>query len=71
MTNDIDISHLSPAECILLAERLWDRASRRPDDIPIPPEHRAELDRRLAAIDSGAMGSAEPWDVVRGRLWKR
>lgn len=71
MSKDIDISHLSAAECILLAERLWDRASRRPDDIAVPAEHRAELDRRLAAIDSGAMGPAEPWDAVRDRLWKR
>jgi putative addiction module component (TIGR02574 family) len=71
MTRNIDLSHLSPAECILLAEQLWDRAASQPDDIPVPPQHRDELRRRLAAIETGAMGPGEIWDAVRDRLWNR
>jgi putative addiction module component (TIGR02574 family) len=56
MTSDLDISHLSPAECILLAEELWDRAQTHPDTVPVPPYHLAEIERRLQAMDSGAMG---------------
>jgi putative addiction module component (TIGR02574 family) len=66
-----DFSHLSPAERILLAEELWDSVAAHPDNIPVPPEHLAELSRRIELIDSGAMEPGEPWDVVRVRLWKR
>jgi len=71
MSRDFDLSSLSPSECILLAEQLWERASRHQDDIPLPPTHLEELNRRLDAIASGNMGPGEPWEVVRDRLWKR
>jgi putative addiction module component (TIGR02574 family) len=70
MKPEIDISQLSPAECILLAEELWDRASAHPDALPVPPEHLAEIERRIEAINSGAMGRGEPWETVRARLWQ-
>lgn len=70
-TRPFDISHLSLAERILLAEELWDSVAAHPDNIPVPPEHLAEITRRIELIDSGAMTSGEPWDVVRARLWKR
>jgi putative addiction module component (TIGR02574 family) len=69
MIPDIDISQLSPAECILLAEELWERARAHPDALPVPAEHLAEIERRIAAIDSGAMASGESWETVRTRLW--
>jgi putative addiction module component (TIGR02574 family) len=69
MKRDLDISQLSPAECILLAEELWDRARNHPDAIPLPFEHLAEIERRIEAIDSGAMGSGESWEAVRLRLF--
>jgi putative addiction module component (TIGR02574 family) len=71
MKPDIDISQLSPAECVLLAEQLWERASNHPDAIPVPPEHLEELQRRVEALDSGTMEPGEPWEVVRARLWPR
>ena len=71
MTQEVDISRLSPAECILLAEQLWERASSHPEAVPVPPEHLEELHRRLAAIESGDMGPGEPWEIVRDRLWPR
>lgn len=71
MKHDIDISQLSPAECILLAEQLWERVSRHPEHVPVPQEHLDELRRRLDAIESGQMEPGEPWAVVRERLWPR
>lgn len=70
-TRPFDISHLSPAERILLAEELWDSVAAHPDQLPVPSEHLAEIARRIELIDSGAMEPGEPWDVVRARLWKR
>jgi putative addiction module component (TIGR02574 family) len=71
MTIDLDISRLSPAECILLAEQLWERARNHPEAVPVPPEHLQELSRRLDALESGEMAPGEPWEVVRERLWGR
>jgi putative addiction module component (TIGR02574 family) len=71
MKPDLDLSQLSPAECILLAEELWDRARAHPEAIPVPAEHLAEIERRIEAMDGGAMGSGEAWEVVRFRLWGR
>lgn len=71
MKPDIDISQLSPAECILLAEQLWERAASHPDSIPVPPEHLEELERRLQANQAGTMEPGEPWEIVRDRLWRR
>jgi putative addiction module component (TIGR02574 family) len=70
MTSDLEISHLSPAECVLLAEELWDSARTHPKAVPVPPEHLAEIERRIEAMDAGAMAPNEAWDVVRTRLWK-
>lgn len=66
----IDFTHLSIAERILLAEELWDSVAAQSDSIPVPPEHLAELKRRITLSDSGQIGASEPWDVVRSRLWK-
>ena len=71
MKPDIDISQLSPAECILLAEELWNRVSSHPEAIPVRPDHLAEIQRRVDALDSGEMPPGEPWEVVRARLWGR
>ena len=71
MNPDIDISQLTPAECILLAEQLWERARNHPEAVPVPPEHLQELNRRLQALDSGEMAPGEPWEIIRERLWGR
>lgn len=63
----IDYSHLSNAERILLAEELWDSVAAHPDNIPVPPEHLAELQRRLAIADRGEM-TYSSWPDVKRRL---
>jgi putative addiction module component (TIGR02574 family) len=65
MKRDIDISQLSPAECIVLAEQLWERARAHPEAIPVPPEQLEELHHRLDALTAGTTEPGEPWEVVR------
>jgi putative addiction module component (TIGR02574 family) len=68
MTSNIDISQLSPAECILLAEELWDRASSHPDDVPpLTAAQQEELQRRLRLADRGET-TYSPWSEVERRL---
>ncbi len=71
MTQGIDISSLSPAECILLAEELWQRARSHPDALALTPAQQEELHRRLDALESGAIRPGESWEAVRQRLWGR
>lgn len=66
-----DFRHLTPPERAQLAVDLWDSIARdREDELPIPPEHRAELERRHAGYlqqsDAGA-----PWEEVQERLLAR
>lgn len=68
--NDIDFSALSPAECILLAQELWDRVHEETQALPMPTEQCAEIRRRLAAVDAGTM-PIYPWEEVKQRLLNR
>lgn len=47
----VKIEGLSPEERLDLLERLWDSLARTPAEVPVTPEQRAELDRRLAELD--------------------
>jgi len=64
MKPEIDISQLSPAECILLAEQLWDRAKSHPEAVPVPPEQLQELTLRYAAYERGQLPPGLPWEEV-------
>jgi putative addiction module component (TIGR02574 family) len=58
---------LSVAERIELAEAIWDTVAEDAGAIPLPEEHRAELDRRLAELEA-APDAGRPWEEVRARL---
>jgi putative addiction module component (TIGR02574 family) len=64
MKLDLDISQLSPAECILLAEQLWERARTHPEAVPVSEVQMEELNRRLDAYERGELPSGEPWEEV-------
>ena len=61
---------LSISERIELAEAIWDTVAADPANIPLPAEHRTELDRRLADLEA-TPGSGSPWEEVRARLERR
>jgi putative addiction module component (TIGR02574 family) len=71
MKDAIDISHLSTAECILLAEQLWEQARAHPEAIPVTPGQLEELNRRIDALEAGTMPPGDTWEVVRDRLFRR
>lgn len=65
--SDIDLSALSPAERILLAEDLWDSVTSEQDAPPLTPEQKQELQCRLDAADRGET-SYSSWQDVKHRL---
>ena len=59
----IDITRMSAQERLDLLDRLWDSLAAEPDAVPVTPEQRAELDRRLDDMErQPAAGLA--WDDV-------
>jgi putative addiction module component (TIGR02574 family) len=68
-----ELMQLDAADRLDIADRLWDSVhppnSARPGDIVVlTPEQMAELDRRLAEHQRHPE-RAEPWEIVRARLW--
>ena len=63
-----EILKLSPAEKILLVEKVWD--SLKPEEIIIPESHIAETRRRLEAIRRGEVPLSS-WEDVRKRIRSR
>jgi putative addiction module component (TIGR02574 family) len=62
-----DFSHLSPAERIELAERLWD--SLEPAAALLSEDQAAELRRRRAALDADN-DPGEPWEQALDEIEK-
>lgn len=69
-TTDLDISKLTIAERIQLAEDLWDSVAAETGELPLTKVQIAELDRRLADLARDP-GAGEPWEVVRERVERR
>ena len=66
-TTDLDISGLSLAERIQLAEDLWDSVAAETGELPLSAAQTAELDSRLAEL-ARYPSAGESWEVVRGRV---
>jgi len=62
-----ELRALPVAERLKLIEDLWDSIAADPSGLPLPDWHRAEIDRRLDALDKGASVGA-PWEEVRRRI---
>ena len=70
MAQDLDISGLRAlpvADRLKLIEELWDSIDAESAGVPLPDWHRAEIDRRLDALDAGTSVGA-PWEQVRRRI---
>jgi putative addiction module component (TIGR02574 family) len=60
----LGVDNLSPADRFELAQALWDSVHESLEGVPIAPEVRAELERRVALADADpARGT--PWPEVR------
>jgi putative addiction module component (TIGR02574 family) len=67
MTLD-EVLQLPIPERIRVVETIWDSIVDHPEALPLTDEQKAELDRRLDALEKNpAAGSS--WPEVRGRIW--
>ncbi|NJK53026.1 MAG: addiction module protein [Leptolyngbyaceae cyanobacterium SU_3_3] len=64
---NVEISQLSIAERIQLAEDLWDSISEQQDELPLTVAQQQELDRRLENYQQDAT-SGSTWEEVKQRL---
>jgi putative addiction module component (TIGR02574 family) len=64
-----ELARLSTAEQILLVEDLWDQIAAEPSKVPVPENHREELDRRHEArrASTGRLLSLEELQDAIGR----
>lgn len=63
----VEISQLSIAERIQLAEDLWDSILDRQDEVELDKAQQQELDRRLAQHRQ-APNAGSSWEIVKQRL---
>ena len=47
----VNLDDLTPEEQLQLLEDIWDRLSQHPANVPLSDAQRAELDRRLDALE--------------------
>ncbi len=63
----VEISQLSIAERIQLAEDLWDSLSEKQGELPLTDAQQQELDRRLEQYQQDTMPGST-WEEVKQRL---
>ena len=63
----VDISQLSVAERIQLAEDLWDSISEQQEEFPLSEAQKQELDKRLENYKRNP-ASGSSWEEVKKRL---
>jgi putative addiction module component (TIGR02574 family) len=64
-----EILALPPSERLQLLEAIWDSLIEMPEAIPVSPEVRDELDRRLDAYYRNPK-AARPWDEIKDELFR-
>ena len=62
-----DLKRLSLSERIQLVEDLWDSIAEDSPGMGLTPEHIAELDRRLDALEAQPQ-TGTPWEIARERI---
>jgi putative addiction module component (TIGR02574 family) len=62
-----ELRTLSPADKLTLVTELWDDLASNPEDIPVPPEHIAEIERRLEEYRKHPELAAT-WEEVKARI---
>jgi putative addiction module component (TIGR02574 family) len=67
----VDLDSLTAAEQLDLLERIWERLSRDPANLPLTPEQARELDDRDDALEADIRAGrplGKPWSEVRKGL---
>jgi putative addiction module component (TIGR02574 family) len=62
-----ELRRLSPAEKLALVTELWDDLAAHPEDVPVPPEHLAELDRRMEEYRKDP-SRVTTWEAIKERI---
>jgi putative addiction module component (TIGR02574 family) len=62
-----ELRRLSPAEKLALVTELWDDLAAHPADVPVPPEHLAELDRRMEEYRKDP-SRVTTWEAIKERI---
>ncbi len=63
-----EVLHLPVPERIRVVEAIWDSIVDSPDAVALSEEQKAELDRRLDALEKDP-GAGSSWAAARGRIW--
>ena len=59
---------LPVSERIRVVEAIWDSIADSPEGVELTEEMKAELDRRLAALETNPKQGSS-WNEVRARIW--
>jgi putative addiction module component (TIGR02574 family) len=62
-----ELSRLSTSEKLLLVSELWDALAADPSNIPVAPEHLAELDRRMEEYQKDP-SQVTTWEAIKAGL---
>jgi putative addiction module component (TIGR02574 family) len=65
-----EILTLPVSERLQLIEDIWESIASQPADVPVTPEQRKELDKRLANFERDP-APGEKWDDVKSRITRR
>lgn len=63
-----EVLQLPVPERIRIVEAIWDRIVDNPEGVELTDEQKAELDRRLEALEKNP-GEGCSWAEVRARVW--
>jgi putative addiction module component (TIGR02574 family) len=63
-----EVLRLPVLERLRLLEAIWDSITENPESLGVTDEQKAELDRRLDALEKNSTKGSS-WDEVRARLW--
>lgn len=64
---ETNILDLSVSERIQLVEEIWDSIARTPEEVPLTPEQKTELDHRMECYRQNREEGA-PWEEVKKRI---
>jgi putative addiction module component (TIGR02574 family) len=70
MIGQAEIRQMPFAEKLALFETLWSELASKPDLVEVPEWHKAILDERTRAFESGAVESID-WEAAKEEIRKR